>query len=118
MPGWTRFIIRHRWKVLALWLVLLLVGGFAASRVGDLLTNRFSVPGSDAERGLNLVKERFAERGDGAFSLVVKTKRPVAARPPSSARRCSSCTPASSSPPRRAGTYDSRARVSPRRPRC
>jgi RND superfamily putative drug exporter len=81
VPGWTRFIIRHRWKVLALWLVLLLVGGFAASRVGDLLTNRFSVPGSDAERGLNLVKERFQERGDGAFTLLVKTKRPVAAKP-------------------------------------
>ena len=80
MPGWTRFIIRHRWKVLALWLVLFLVGGFAASHVGDLLTNRFSVPGSDAERGLDLLQDRFDERGDGAFTLVVKTGRPVTQR--------------------------------------
>ena len=78
MSGWTRLIIRNRKKVLALWLVLFLVGGYAAANVGDLLSNRFSVPGSDAERGLNLLKDRFDERGDGAFTLVVKTDAPVA----------------------------------------
>ncbi|MDX6439971.1 MAG: putative drug exporter of the superfamily, partial [Gaiellaceae bacterium] len=78
MQAWTRLIISHRRKVLALWLVLFLAGGFAASNLGDLLSNRFSVPGSDAERGLNLLKNRFAERGDGAFTLVVRTDRPVA----------------------------------------
>jgi RND superfamily putative drug exporter len=60
--------------------VLCLTGGFAASNLGDLLSNRFSVPGSDAERGLNLLQDRFGERGDGAFTLVVKTNRPVARR--------------------------------------
>ena len=79
VPGWTRLIIRHRKKVIALWLVLLAVGGFAASNLGDLLSNRFSVPGSDAERGLDLVKDRFQERNDGTFTLVAKTDRPVAA---------------------------------------
>jgi RND superfamily putative drug exporter len=78
MAAWTRLIIRNRKKVLALWLVLFLVGGYGAANVGDLLSNRFSVPGSDAERGLNLLKERFGERGDGAFTLVVKTDGPLA----------------------------------------
>ncbi len=78
MAGWTRLIIRNRRKVLVLWLVLFLVGGYAAANVGDLLSNRFSVPGSDAERGLDLLKDRFDERGDGAFTLVVQTDRPVA----------------------------------------
>jgi RND superfamily putative drug exporter len=64
--------------VVALWVVLCLVGGFAASHLGDLLSNRFSVPGSDAERGLNLLQDRFDERGDGAFTLVVQTSGPVA----------------------------------------
>ncbi|MEA2241964.1 MAG: putative drug exporter of the superfamily [Solirubrobacteraceae bacterium] len=80
MPAWTRLIIRHRKKVLVLWLALCLAGGYAASHLGDLLTNRFSVPGSDAERGLNLVQDRFDERGDGAFTLVVKAGRPVTQR--------------------------------------
>ena len=52
-----------------------MLGGTAASGLGDLLTNRFSVPGSDAERGLDLLKDRFNERGDGAFTLVVQAER-------------------------------------------
>src|SRR5947208_5299759 len=72
MNRWTRFVIRNRKKTLALWLVALVVGGTAASHLGDLLTNRFSVPGSDAERGLQLLKSKFGERGDGAFTLVVE----------------------------------------------
>ncbi|MDX6688992.1 MAG: putative drug exporter of the superfamily [Solirubrobacteraceae bacterium] len=79
MESWTRTIIRHRKKVLAIWVVLFFVGGYGAANVGDLLSNRFSVPGAEAERGLDLLKARFGERGDGAFTLVVKTDRPVAA---------------------------------------
>jgi len=71
MAAWTQFIIRNRRKVLAAWLLVFALGGYGASGLGDLLSNRFSVPGSDAERGLELTKERFNERGDGAFSLVL-----------------------------------------------
>ncbi|HUR87014.1 MAG TPA: MMPL family transporter [Solirubrobacteraceae bacterium] len=99
MSAWTRLIIRNRKKVLAVWLVLFLAGGFAASNLGDLLSNRFSVPGSDAERGLDLLKDRFDERGDGAFTLVVQTDRPVArtaalrARVASAAARAAQAVP-------------------------
>jgi RND superfamily putative drug exporter len=78
MESWTRRIIRHRKKILALWFLLFLLGGYGAANLGDLLSNRFSVPGAESERGLELLKDRFHERGDGAFTLVVKTDRPVA----------------------------------------
>ncbi|HEU0316963.1 MAG TPA: hypothetical protein VFR49_06515, partial [Solirubrobacteraceae bacterium] len=81
MEQWTRRIIGNRRRVIAGWLVLLVVGGLAASNLGGLLSNRFSVPGSDSENGLNLLRQRFGERGDGAFTLVVRTDRPVAATP-------------------------------------
>ena len=81
MERWTRRVVSHRKKILAGWVVLLVVGGLAAANLGGLLTNRFSVPGSDAERGLDLLKERFNERGDGAFTLVFRTDRPVAKSP-------------------------------------
>ncbi len=81
MERWTRAVIANRKKVLVAWLVLFALGGYGASHLGDLLTNRFSVPGSDAERGLNLLKARFNERGDGAFTLVFQTARPVAGTP-------------------------------------
>jgi uncharacterized membrane protein YdfJ with MMPL/SSD domain len=70
---WTRLVVRNRKKVLVGWLVLFVVGGFGAANVGKLLTNRFSVPGSDAERGLDVLKSRFGERGVGDFTLVVRT---------------------------------------------
>jgi uncharacterized membrane protein YdfJ with MMPL/SSD domain len=81
MERWTRAVIANRKKVLVAWLVLFALGGYGASHLGDLLTNRFSVPGSEAERGLDLLKERFNERGDGAFTLVFRTDRPVASTP-------------------------------------
>jgi len=71
--AWTRFIVAHRRPVIATWLVLFLLGGYATANVGKLLTNRFSVPGSDAEKGLNVLRSRFHERGDGAFTLVVQS---------------------------------------------
>ena len=49
------------------------------ANLGSLLTNRFSVPGSDAERGLDILRSHFHERGDGAFTLVVQLGRPLSA---------------------------------------
>jgi len=96
LTRWTRFIVRHRKKVIAAWVVALVLGGAAAAGLGDLLTNRFSVPGSDAERGLDLLKDHFGERGDGAFSLVLRsesgsiTTPGFAARADGAARRAAS----------------------------
>jgi uncharacterized membrane protein YdfJ with MMPL/SSD domain len=67
---WTHFVVRHRRTIILGWVVAAVLGAAATSRLGDLLTNRFSVPGSDAERGLDLLKSRVNERGDGAFTLV------------------------------------------------
>jgi RND superfamily putative drug exporter len=77
MVGWTRRVAAHRKAVLACWLVLFLLGGYAASNLGKLLTNRFSVPGSEAEKGLSILKTRFNERGDGAFTLVARSTGPA-----------------------------------------
>ena len=85
MERWTRAVIANRKKVLVAWLVLFVLGGYGASHLGDLLTNRFSVPGSDAERGLNLLKNRFHERGDGAFTLVFQSEKPIVVATPAAA---------------------------------
>ena len=72
MARWTLAVVRHRKAIIAAWIALFLVGGAAAANLGDLLSNRFSVPGSDAERGLTLLKDHMHERSDGAFTLVVQ----------------------------------------------
>src|SRR4051794_23181981 len=72
MARWTDFVIAHRGRILVLWLVLFLLGGFAAANLGGLLSNRFSVPGSESENGLNLLKDRMGDRSDGSFTLVAR----------------------------------------------
>src|SRR4051794_22205458 len=70
MARWTDFVIAHRGRIIASWFVVFLLGGFAAANLGGLLSNRFSVPGSESERGLNLLKDRMNDRSDGSFTLV------------------------------------------------
>jgi uncharacterized membrane protein YdfJ with MMPL/SSD domain len=70
MLRWTGFVIAHRKRILLAWLVLFALSGYAASQLGDLLTNRFSVPGAESERGLELLEDRMGDRSDGAFTLV------------------------------------------------
>jgi uncharacterized membrane protein YdfJ with MMPL/SSD domain len=70
MARWTDFVIAHRKRIIAVWLVVFLLGGFAAANLGGLLSNRFSVPGAESERGLNLLKDRMNDRSDGSFTLV------------------------------------------------
>src|ERR671929_1414048 len=70
MIKWTGFVIAHRKRIVAVWVVLFLLGGYAAANVGDLLSNRFSVPGAESERGLDLLKARMNDRSDGSFTLV------------------------------------------------
>src|SRR5919109_3382060 len=42
------FVARHRWAVIAVWVVLTLFGGFAASRVSKRWYQSFSIPGKSA----------------------------------------------------------------------
>src|SRR3954465_3426351 len=70
MIRWPGFVIAHRRRIVAVWLVLFVLGGIAAANVGDLLSNRFSVPGAESERGLDLLKDRMGDRSDGSFTLV------------------------------------------------
>src|SRR3954470_24832976 len=70
MIRWTGFVIAHRRRIVAAWLVLFVLGGVAAANVGGLLSNRFSVPGAESERGLNLLRDHMGDRSDGSFTLV------------------------------------------------
>src|SRR3954462_12885842 len=80
MIRWTAFVIAHRKRIVAAWIVLFALGGYAAAGLGDLLSNRFSVPGSESERGLHLLKDRMGDRSDGAFTLVATGVGSVADR--------------------------------------
>jgi RND superfamily putative drug exporter len=73
MDRLTRFVLRHRWSVLAVWLVVLLASVIAMSGLGDLLTNRFSLPGTDTARAERILEDHFGQKSTGSFTVVAKT---------------------------------------------
>src|SRR5258705_13863638 len=72
MVGWTRYVIAHRKRVLFAWLLVVVVAVTASARLGDLLSNRFSIPGSEAEKGFDILRDRFGQQGEGYTLVVVK----------------------------------------------
>jgi putative drug exporter of the RND superfamily len=74
MERWTRFVLRFRWPILVGWLVVLLAGGFAFTRLSSLLSNEFSVPGTDSEKARTILERHFGDRSDGAFTVVFRLR--------------------------------------------
>ena len=76
---WTRWVLHHRKSVLATWIALFVVGGWAASGLSSLLTNRFTLPGTDAGRAENILHDHFGQKSTGSFTLVARTDGSAAA---------------------------------------
>jgi putative drug exporter of the RND superfamily len=75
---WTRWVLRYRWPILGLWLVVLLSGGVATSKLTPLLSNTFTVPGSDSERARTILQRHFGDRSDGEFLVIYKIREGTA----------------------------------------
>ncbi|MGH3033521.1 MAG: MMPL family transporter [Gaiellaceae bacterium] len=72
MERWTRAMIRYRWTVVAAWALVFLVSGWASSGLADLLTNRFTLPGTDTDRAETILEEQFGQQTTGSFTIVVR----------------------------------------------
>jgi uncharacterized membrane protein YdfJ with MMPL/SSD domain len=68
----TRTMIRHRWAVIATWAVIFVVSGWTMSGLSKLLTNRFSIPGSDTARAEKILQGDYGRRSDGSFQIVAQ----------------------------------------------
>jgi uncharacterized membrane protein YdfJ with MMPL/SSD domain len=66
----TRLVLRHPLLVVGAWLLLAAGSAVAARDLGDLLSNRFSIPGSETDRVERILTGRFGERSDGALTVV------------------------------------------------
>jgi putative drug exporter of the RND superfamily len=72
MERLIRLMIRWRWGVLAAWAVIFVGSLMAMSGLSDLLTNRFTLPGTETARADKVLEDHFGQRTTGSFSLVVK----------------------------------------------
>jgi putative drug exporter of the RND superfamily len=65
-----RTAFRHRWEVLIAWGIVLVLAVSAAATLGGTPRDEFSIPGTQAQRGLDLLAERFPE-ASGAGGRIV-----------------------------------------------
>jgi len=76
LERWTRAVLRFRVAVVGAWLAVVVVGGWSWARLPPLLSNSFSVPGTESERARVLLAERFGERPEGTFVVVFPVAHP------------------------------------------
>ena len=84
MATWTGFVLRFRWLVIALWAAVTVAGFVGYLRLAPLLTNQFTVPGTDSERVRTTLQKEFGSRSDGSFQVVFAVRD---ARDPALLRR-------------------------------
>ncbi|MFN8187013.1 MAG: MMPL family transporter [Gaiellales bacterium] len=72
LARWTRAMIRYRWAVIAAWIAILVGSALAMQDLGDLLTNRFTLPGTDTRRAEQILQDHFAQRSAGSFIVVAE----------------------------------------------
>src|SRR3954452_11822380 len=59
MKALARWCFRHRFDVLAVWVVALLVLGGLSAKAGSGYTDSFSLPGTESTTALNLLTDNF-----------------------------------------------------------
>lgn len=64
------FTGRHRWAVLAVWLVALIAVGLAVRSLGAETSNNLDLPGTDSQAASDLLAERFPPQQNGANPIV------------------------------------------------
>ena len=69
----TEFVLRHRRLVMLFWLVMLVVGGFAAGRTADRLTVDFSLPGQPGYETEKQILEIYGNGGSNPPTIAVAT---------------------------------------------
>jgi len=72
---WTRAVLRRRVPVLVCWTIVLAFGVVAAIRLPALLSNVFTVPGTESDRARQILERGFRERPDGVFTVVFRAPR-------------------------------------------
>ena len=64
-----RYVVAVAWAIAAV-LSLMAVGGVFGTKLNDLLSNRFDLPGTESEQTRTLLAEHFGQRPDSAYTIV------------------------------------------------
>ena len=75
MANWTKAIIKNRFSILITWLLLIIIGGFAATNLNQHLTTSLTVPNSDSAKAQEILLTKFGENLEGSFTIFFKFKQ-------------------------------------------
>ena len=75
LERWIRATVRHRFSILATWLLIIAIGFLAAPKLNDHLTTSLSVPGSESARADAILAQAFNENIEGTFTVFLKFKQ-------------------------------------------
>ncbi|MBI3430311.1 MAG: hypothetical protein HY050_09735, partial [Actinobacteria bacterium] len=74
LERWTRTVIRHRFAISSIWLVLVIAGIIAGSNLNSHLTTSLIVPGSQSTQADKILADYFEENIEGTFTVIYKFK--------------------------------------------
>ena len=93
-------MVRHRRLVVLVWTVAAVAGAIGGGRIAGLVSNTFTVPGTESDRVAHVLATRFHDRTDGNFLVVVRTRgRGTAIQLPAALRRAAASVPTGASSP-------------------
>src|SRR5688572_29964003 len=73
LARWARFAVRKRGRVLLGFVGAVIVLGILSATVGGDYANSFTIPGAEAQKATDLLKERFPSQAGDSATIVVQT---------------------------------------------
>jgi uncharacterized membrane protein YdfJ with MMPL/SSD domain len=97
---WYSAMVRRRRAVVLVWVVSAAAGALGAAHLSGLVSNTFTVPGTESDRVARVLAARFNDRSDGNFLIVLRTRGPVdQTRLHAALRRAAAAVPTGSASP-------------------
>ena len=75
LERWTRIVIRNRFSIIALWMLLVIFGILAGSNLNNRLTTSLSIPGSESAKAAEILSDHFNENVEGTFTVLLNFKK-------------------------------------------
>jgi putative drug exporter of the RND superfamily len=72
LPRLTAFCLRRRLLVASVWAAAVVLGVFGALRLSPLLSSGFSLPGTDSNRVIQVLRSEYGVRSGGRFVLITQ----------------------------------------------
>src|SRR5690242_14550353 len=70
LARWARACATHPWRVMGVWLAIIVVLIGLVATVGGSLRDEFDIPGSDTQKATDLIEAKFASEQGSVLNLV------------------------------------------------